>query len=369
MGLSFSTETGDGITTVFPFTLAGLDKGYFRDEDVYAYTRASQDEDWVLDENVTIVSNNSLQFDTAPVTPTDGEPNILIRRQMPQEQPYSDFTRGNSFGKANMNNSFLQQLYLMQEVLDGFRATGFAYREDQDLDGNKIINSADPEDPQDLSTKAYVDAEVIGVDVAQAAAEAAQADAELARDAAQSSEDDSAAYALASASSASLSSGSATDAEDSNLEAESWANSGEDVPVQEFTAGVGTDRVPSVFSAKHYWAKVVGLFATIVAKTSSIGSAIIPSGTTAERDSAPQAGHFRFNSDLTSFEGYNGSEWGSVGGGATGGGANAVFHENDTNVTEDYTITTGKNAMSAGPITVDTGVTVKVPTGSVWTVV
>jgi hypothetical protein len=58
-----------------------------------------------------------------------------------------------------------------------------------------------------------------------------------------------------------------------------------------------------------------------------------------------------------------------IGGGAAGGGANGVFYENDTNVTVSYTITTGKNAMSAGPITVDSGVVVTVPSGSVWTIV
>jgi hypothetical protein len=46
-----------------------------------------------------------------------------------------------------------------------------------------------------------------------------------------------------------------------------------------------------------------------------------------------------------------------------------VFFENDTNVTADYTITSGKNAISAGPITVNTGITVTVPAGSVWTIV
>lgn len=54
---------------------------------------------------------------------------------------------------------------------------------------------------------------------------------------------------------------------------------------------------------------------------------------------------------------------------ATGGGSNTAFFENDTNVTTDYTITTGKNAMSAGPITVDNGVTVTVPVGSEWSIV
>jgi hypothetical protein len=59
----------------------------------------------------------------------------------------------------------------------------------------------------------------------------------------------------------------------------------------------------------------------------------------------------------------------AAGGGATGGGSDEVFYENDTNVTTNYTITSGKNALSAGPITVDTGVTVTVPSGSTWTVV
>jgi hypothetical protein len=57
------------------------------------------------------------------------------------------------------------------------------------------------------------------------------------------------------------------------------------------------------------------------------------------------------------------------GGGAVGGGTDEVFYENDTLVTTDYTITTGKNAMTAGPVTIDDGVTVTVPSGSVWTVV
>ena len=55
--------------------------------------------------------------------------------------------------------------------------------------------------------------------------------------------------------------------------------------------------------------------------------------------------------------------------GATGGGSNRVFYENDTNVTTTYTISTNKNAMSAGPITIDNGITVTVQDGSVWTVV
>lgn len=55
--------------------------------------------------------------------------------------------------------------------------------------------------------------------------------------------------------------------------------------------------------------------------------------------------------------------------GASGGGVNKVFYENDQNVTDNYTITSGSNAMTAGPIEIDDGVTVEIPSGSVWTVV
>lgn len=57
------------------------------------------------------------------------------------------------------------------------------------------------------------------------------------------------------------------------------------------------------------------------------------------------------------------------GGGATGGGADQVFFQNSQTVTTSYTITSGKNAMSAGPITINSGVVVTIPSGSVWTIV
>jgi hypothetical protein len=109
--------------------------------------------------------------------------------------------------------------------------------------------------------------------------------------------------------------------------------------------------------------------ALVVEKTSDIGSAKIPNGTTAERDGSPATGFFRFNSSLSKFEGYNGSAWGSVGGGATGGGSDDIFIENGQTVTTNYTLSTGKNALSAGPISIASGVTVTVPSGQVWTIV
>jgi hypothetical protein len=60
---------------------------------------------------------------------------------------------------------------------------------------------------------------------------------------------------------------------------------------------------------------------------------------------------------------------GGSGGGATGGGNNQVFFQNDLTVTTSYSIPATKNAGTFGPVTVNSGVTVTVPSGSVWTVV
>ena len=70
----------------------------------------------------------------------------------------------------------------------------------------------------------------------------------------------------------------------------------------------------------------------------------------------------------TAFAG-DGSSLTGISAGATGGGSDEVFYENDQNVTTDYTITNGKNAMSAGPITIDSGVTVTVGAGETLTIV
>ena len=106
-----------------------------------------------------------------------------------------------------------------------------------------------------------------------------------------------------------------------------------------------------------------------VGYTTTTGSVIITSGTEAQRDGSPNAGYFRFNTDSSSFEGYNGTSWGSVGGGATGGGSDAVFIENDQSVTTNYTIPATKNAMSTGPLSIDSGVTVTVSSGARWVVI
>lgn len=93
----------------------------------------------------------------------------------------------------------------------------------------------------------------------------------------------------------------------------------------------------------------------------------LPVGTTAQRPNG-STGLIRANSTLNKFEGYINGAWGLIGGGATGGGGDEVFIENSLTVTTSYSIPSGKSASSVGTITVNSGVTVTVPSGSRWVI-
>ena len=146
--------------------------------------------------------------------------------------------------------------------------------------------------------------------------------------------------------------------------------------------------------------------------SAATGSEILPTGSTAQRDVSPAAGYLRFNTTSTEFEGYNGTAWSSVGGsaitndtttatnlypaflGATTGTATAIYTGNanylykpstgelsvrapiasnglvlnSSTVSSSYTIATGFNATSCGPITISGGVVVTISAGQRWAV-
>lgn len=103
---------------------------------------------------------------------------------------------------------------------------------------------------------------------------------------------------------------------------------------------------------------------------SGTGQLDLPAGTTAQRSATPSTGMIRYNTTLSAFEGYGALGWAAIGGGggATGGGTDAVFYNNGKTVTTSYSIPSGQNSLSTGPITVNSGVTVTVPSGSRWVV-
>ena len=131
-----------------------------------------------------------------------------------------------------------------------------------------------------------------------------------------------------------------------------------------FNASTGALAIGGNFSAAG------GTFSSDVSLTGT-GYLDLPVGTTAQRPGSPNAGMIRYNSDNAKFEGYDtafGPGWGPIGT-AAGGGADRVFLENGKTVTTNYTITTNYNAVTAGPVTVNSGVTVTIPSGSTWSIV
>lgn len=149
----------------------------------------------------------------------------------------------------------------------------------------------------------------------------------------------------------------------------------------------------------------------VTASLVGIDAMLIPKGATGDRPTGV-SGYLRFNTSTTEFEGYNGTAWASVGGAAlsndtstatnvyplfaaaTTGTASTLYTSNakylykpstgelsaaavissngltvnSMTVAVSYTIPTGSSAMSAGPITVNGGITVTVPSGSRWVV-
>lgn len=157
------------------------------------------------------------------------------------------------------------------------------------------------------------------------------------------------------------------------------------------------------------------LTATTDSSFTSTGALLISKGTTLQQPGSPAVGMMRYNTTTNQFEGYSGASpaWKSIGGSAlsndtstatnlypvfaaaTTGTAenlytsnakylykpstgelqssevnatNGIFVNSQT-VSASYSIPSGSNAVSAGPVAVASGVTVTVPSGSVWTVV
>jgi hypothetical protein len=154
--------------------------------------------------------------------------------------------------------------------------------------------------------------------------------------------------------------------------------------------------------------------ATLDSTFSSTGALLISKGTTGQQPGSPVTGMLRYNTSTNQFEGYSGSSpsWNPVGGSslsndtstasfeyplfssATSGTALTVYTSNakllykpstgefqsseliagngivlnNATVSSSYTIATGNNAMSVGPVTVASGQTVTVSSGQRWVV-
>ena len=139
--------------------------------------------------------------------------------------------------------------------------------------------------------------------------------------------------------------------------------------LKNFQAGLSGDDVTVGGNLSVTGTGTIGSTLSVTGDTtiSSTGAIKVPVGTTAQRPTAA-TGKIRYNSTTGAYEGYDGSSWSSLGGGATGAGGDQVFNLNTVTVTTSYSLPTGKNAMSVGAITINSGVTVTVPSGQRWVI-
>ena len=146
MAYSFSEGTGNGVVKTFPFSFTGPDKGYFD-------ARMIKVEVDGLEVEFTITGPTQVTLASAP---TDGA-KVRILRKPPTNAPYTDFIRGNSFGKENINRSFEQQLYITHRIMDGFREPGYYEKQDLSLGSYRIKQMADAIEAGDAVTKRQLD--------------------------------------------------------------------------------------------------------------------------------------------------------------------------------------------------------------------
>lgn len=420
MSFSIQRETSDGTLSTIDLAIEYIDRAdiqLFVDDVLIEMTGGTTPYTW---EWVT-----SSRVKITPDVPTGLV--VMIRRGTPNDAMYHNFNAGATFKDETMDENFLQLLYLVQEAKEGSGATDFY--SDLDMHGYIIRNHGAAILDSDVVTFGQYRNDALGAMANRVLTEAARDTATAAKDLAVTSATNAAisetnanASKVAAASSAAAAEADRILADTSAANAIAAFDSFDDryLGAKASDPGVDNDGDPLLYGALYWntsvselrvfngvWLSVallpntyllisnnlsdlddavaakanIGLSqvdntsdankpistaqaAGLVAKTSSNGSAIMPAGTTLERDVAPAFGYQRANATTGEMEWWNGTKWSSM-----GGSVNDAFYENSNAITQSYTVPSGRNAMTAGPVTIADGVTITVSDGSVWTVV
>ncbi len=150
MAYSFDIYTGDGSNRNFAIPFGYLAKAHVEvrfDGVLKAVTT-----------DYTFLTASTIQTVLAPA----GGVKVEVRRNTPKTTQFVNFVDASTLTETDLDNNALQTLYLMQEALDGFAS---AILEDAtgvfDAESKRIKNVADPLNPQDAATKAFVDAKLV----------------------------------------------------------------------------------------------------------------------------------------------------------------------------------------------------------------
>lgn len=323
MAIVQNAYTGNGATVLYSLSFPYLDQA-----------------DVKVSVNGTIVTNyifataSSIQFLTAPANGAA----ILIYRETDNDETSATIFPGSAIKAADLNNNFTQILYIAQEVVArSVSLLGSTMLGILNMGGFKITNLGTPTSSTDATTKAYVDATV---------------NAGL-------SDGDKGDITVSGVGTVfTIDSGVITDSKVSNTAAIAGTKINPDFGSQSVTT---SGDVTLSNQADLRFGEATGHGGNWVAFQAPGTIASNVTWTLPDTDAAVAG--YALKSD-----GAGNLSWG-LAGGASGGGSNQVFYENDQTVTTNYTLSTNKNAVSAGPITINSGVTVTVPSGQSWSIV
>ncbi len=328
MAITENTYTGNGFTVLYSFTFPYLDTADVKVSLNGALTTA-----------YTFANATTIQFNTAPINGAA----IRIYRETNTDSLESTFFAGSAIRAQDLNDNFNQVLYSTQETIDRrLDRTGGTMSGVLNMGGNKITNLGTPTVSTDAATKAYVDTTISagvpdgnkGDITVSSSGTNWQITASSIVDA-----DVNASAAIAGTKiSPNFGSQNVSTTGDVTAANVTLDNQG-DLRFVEATGHGGNYvafQAPGTIASNVTW--------TLPATDSAVAGYALKS------------------------DGAGNLSWG-LAGGALGGGTDQVFYENDTVVTQNYTIGTNKNALTAGPVTINSGVTVVVPSGSAWSIV